>query len=114
MISFSRHRTAINVTGAAAGASLVYGIAIAKRGRRRGPILFGLVAGAAAVGARLAADREDRNLVRNPEVMNGHFITGGRASALADAGDVPFLRSLMGVPQHSPPRGRDPDADRFP
>jgi hypothetical protein len=108
MIQFSSHRTAINVASVAAGASVLYGLAVAKRGHRRGPLLLGLVVGAAAVGARLAADHQDKEIVRNPEVMNGHFLTDGSYSALADADDVPYLRSLMGVP----PRGSHADRVR--
>lgn len=98
MIYFSQHKTAIKVTAGVGTATLVYGLAIAPRGHRAAPILFGLACNMVAVGAAMYARIEDRELVRNPEVMNGHFLTGGQASALADADDVPYLRKLMGVP----------------
>lgn len=98
MIHFSQHKTAIKVTAGVGATAIVYGLAIAPRGRRAAPLLFGIACEMAAMGAAMYAVREDRELVRNPEVMNGHFLTGGQASALADADDVPYLRSLMGVP----------------
>ena len=105
MIQYSQHRTAIEIGRWAAWGSVAYGIAVAKPGHRRTPILLGLVGGLAFTGLKLAADAEEKDLVRNPEVMNGHFITGGTKSALASADDVPYLRALMGVPQHAPRRG---------
>ena len=102
MIQYSKHRRAFQVSAAASGVLIAYGWT-----QRKGPpiALGALVLLGSAAGIALA-NEEDRNLVRNPEVMNGHFLTGGTASALASADDVPYLRSLMGVPQHQPPRRR--------
>lgn len=104
MIHWSQHRAAINAAGAASAGALVYGLV--RRGRHRLPIVVGLAGLAGAAAATYAANHEDKELVRNPEVMNGHFITEGRASALAGLEDVAYLRALMGVPQHQPERGR--------
>lgn len=101
MIQFSSHRTAIGVCAAASGVM----IGVGWKNRQPALAALGVIAFGASTGAFLMANVEDRNLVRNPEVMNGHFLTGGRASALASAEDVPYLRALMGVPR-TPPRGR--------
>lgn len=98
MIYFSEHKTAIKVAAGVGTTAIVYGLAIAPRGHRAAPLLFGIACNLAAIGAAMYARREDAELVRNPEVMNGHFLTDGKASALADADDVPYLRKLMGVP----------------
>ena len=116
MIQYSKHRTAIQVGSLASTATFIYGVAVAKPGKRRTPILLGLLGSTVCLCLTAAANLEEKNLVRNPEVMNGHFLTGGAASALASADDVPYLRSLMGVPQHQPPRRRrvgGPDGHRL-
>jgi hypothetical protein len=96
LIQLYAHRRAITVAWFASGACLVYGVIPGKRRHRRAVGLAGLVGLAAAGAAHLIANRQDAEITRNPEVMNGHFITDGKASAIAgDLGDVDYLRALM-------------------
>lgn len=90
--------TAIHVGSCVA---LGYGLLFARRRSARKKVA--IVAGVAGVVYSAVAwkqkDAEDAAVTRNPEVMNGHFLTDGRASAVTGGlADVGYLRELMGVP----------------
>lgn len=90
------------VIGGAAAAATVAGALAFSRPRssaRRIGVGVGLVGLGVAAAAWWRADQQDREITRNPEVMNGHFITGGAASAMVGGlADVEQLRRVMLVP----------------
>lgn len=90
------------VIGAAAAAATVAGALVIARPRssaRRIGVGVGLVGVGVAAAAWWRADRLDREITRNPEVMNGHFLTAGESSAMTgNLADVEHLRRVMLVP----------------
>jgi hypothetical protein len=103
-------RTVIGL-GAASLVAIGYGaLARRRRGRATAASALGLGGLGYAAYAWRAEDTADQEITRNPEVMNGHFLTAGGASAVyGDLADVEYLRGLMGVPNEPaarPRRGR--------
>jgi hypothetical protein len=91
----------IVIGGAAAAATAAAALAFGRRGSsgRRLGVGAGLLGLGVAAAAWWRADREDQEITRNPEVMNGHFITAGEASAVTGGlADVERLRPLMLLP----------------
>lgn len=91
----------IVIGGAAAAATVVGALALGRRGSsaRKIGVGVGLVGVCVAAAAWWRADKEDREITRNPEVMNGHFLTAGEASAVTGGlADVEHLRRVMLVP----------------
>lgn len=96
-----RPSKAIVIGGAAAAAATAGALAFGRRGSsaRRIGVGAGLLGVGIAAAAWWRADREDREITRNPEVMNGHFLTAGEASAVTGGlADVEHLRRVMLVP----------------
>jgi hypothetical protein len=94
-------RKAISVGYAASAAVVVGSLAFGRRGSttRRLGVGVGIAGMLATWAAWYQADKLDREITRNPEVMNGHFITGGAASAMVGGlADVEQLRRVMLVP----------------
>lgn len=87
-------RTMVGVGAAAAGA-LAWGSAK----REPAAVALGLAGLLGAALAWKAADEADVEATRHPELMNGHFLTQGRASAtsgdpvqIAELGDIMIRR----------------------
>lgn len=83
----------------AAAVTLLGALVLGRRGstgRRVGCVVgWGGIMAASAVW--FAVDRQDREITRNPETMNGHFLTAGQASAMTGSlADVDVLRSVVG------------------
>lgn len=91
----------ILIGGGAAAATVVGAIAFGRRRStaRRIGVGVGLLGLGVAAAAWWREDKQDREITRNPEVMNGHFLTGGQASAMVGGlADVEQLRRVMLVP----------------
>jgi hypothetical protein len=89
----------ILIGGSAAAATAIGACLLARRGSaaRRIGCVVGIGGVAAAAVAWLAADREDAQITRNPETMNGHFLTAGESSAMTgELAELPELRHLVG------------------
>jgi hypothetical protein len=103
----------IVIGGGAAAAVAVGAIAFARRGSAA------QIAGAAAglVGLGLAVRAwfaEDREITRNPDVMNGHFLTEGALSAMTGGlADAEHLRRVMVAPRRRTMRKGVRRADRL-
>jgi len=90
------------VIGFRASAAVVVGsLAFGRSGStaRRLGVGVGIAGMLATWAAWYRADKLDREITRNPEVMNGHFITGGAHSAMVGGlADVEQLRRVMLIP----------------
>ena len=94
----------IVIGGGVSAAAVVGSLALSPRGSAAQLLGagLGLVGLGLAVRAWFAQDRE---ITRNPETMNGHFLTGGELSAMSgDLGDVEHLRRLMLAPRRTTKR----------
>lgn len=88
----------ILIGGAAAGATVIGSLLVGRGSGRRLGCVVGLAGVAAAAVAWLLADRQDQEITRNPDTMNGHFLTAGESSAMAGGSlaDIEQLRTLVG------------------
>jgi hypothetical protein len=89
----------ILIGGATAAATAIGACLLARRGSagRRIGCVVGLGGVAAAAVAWFAADRQDREITRNPDTMNAHFLTAGESSAMTgNLAELPELRQLVG------------------
>jgi hypothetical protein len=95
-----RPSSAVVIGGATAAATLAGALLVARRGStaRRVGCVVGLGGVAAAAAFWLAADRQDREITRNPETMNGHFLTAGESSAMTGSlAELAPLRRRVGA-----------------